>query len=37
MFYAEGVGIVAAVERSHVTAFLFYDKKTKTSKVLVHK
>jgi len=37
MFYAEGVGIVAAVERSHVTAFLFYDKKTKTPKVLVHK
>lgn len=37
MFYAEGVGIVASVERSHVTAFLFYDKKTKTPKVLVHK
>jgi len=37
MFYAEGVGIVAAVERSHVTAYLFYDKKTKTPKVLVHK
>ena len=36
-FYAEGVGIVAAVERSHVAAFLFYDKKTKTPKVLVHK
>jgi len=37
MFYAEGVGIVASVERSHVAAFLFYDKKTKTPKVLVHK
>jgi len=37
MFYAEGVGIVAAVERSHVSAFLFYDKKTKTPKVLMHK
>ena len=37
VFYAEGVGIVATVERSHVTAFLFYDKKTETPKVLVHK
>ena len=36
-FYAEDVGIVAAVERSHVAAFLFYDKKTKTPKILVHK
>ena len=37
MFYAKGVGIVACVERSHVAAFLFYDKKTKTPKILVHK
>ena len=37
MFYAEGVGMVASVERSHVAAFLFYDKKTKTPKILVHK
>ena len=37
MFYAEGVGIVASVERSHVAAFLFYDQKTKTPKILVHK
>ena len=37
MFYAEGAGIVAAVERSHVSAFLFYDKRTKSPKVLVHK
>jgi len=37
MFYAEGVGIVASLERSHVAAFLFYDKKTKTPKILVHK
>ena len=36
MFYAEGAGIVAAVERSHVSAFLFYDKKTKSPKVLLH-
>ena len=36
-FYAEGVGIVAAVDRSHVAAFLFYEKKTKTPKVLLHK
>ena len=36
-FYAEGMGIVASVERSHVAAFLFYDKKTMTPKVLVHK
>ncbi len=37
LFYAEGMGIVASVERSHVAAFLFYDKRTKTPKVLVHK
>ena len=37
MFYAKGVGIVACVERSHVAAFLFYDKKTKTPKILLHK
>lgn len=36
-FYAEGVGIVASVERKHVTAFLFYDKRTKTPKVLIQK
>jgi hypothetical protein len=36
-FYAEDAGIVASVERSHVAAFLFYDKRTKTQKVLVHK
>ncbi len=34
-FYAKGVGIVASVERMHVTAFLFYDKRTKTPKVLI--
>ncbi len=37
VFYAQGVGIVASVERMHVTAFLFYDKWTQASKVLVHK
>jgi hypothetical protein len=36
-FYARGVGIVASVERMHVTAFLFYDKRTKTPKVLIQK
>ena len=36
-FYARDVGIVASVERMHVTAFLFYDKRTKTPKVLVQK
>lgn len=36
-FYAEDVGIVAAVNRTHVAAFLFYEKKTKTPKVLLHK
>jgi len=35
VFYAKGVGIVASVERMHVTAFLFYDKRTQTPKVLV--
>ncbi len=34
VYYAAGHGIVAAVERSHVSAFLFYDKKTRTAKVL---
>ena len=34
-FYTRDVGIVASVERMHVTAFLFYDKRTKTPKVLV--
>ena len=37
VFYAKGVGIVASVERMHVTAFLFYDKRTKTPKVLMEK
>jgi hypothetical protein len=32
VFYAPGVGIVASLERMHVTAFLFYDKKTKHRK-----
>jgi len=36
-FYARGVGIVASVERMHVTAFLFYDKRTKTPKVLIQR
>ncbi len=36
-FYAEGVGIVASLERMHVTAFLFYDKTTRTPKVLLPK
>ena len=37
VFYAKGVGIVASVERKHVTAFLFYNKRTKTPKVLIRK
>ena len=37
VFYAENVGMVASVERMHVTAFLFYDKHTKTPKVLIQK
>ena len=37
VFYAKGVGIVASVERMHVTAFLFYDKRNKTPKVLIQK
>lgn len=36
-FYARDVGIVASVERLHVTAFIFYDKRIKTPKVLVQK
>ena len=36
-FYAEDVGMVAAVERLHVTAFLFYDKRTRTPKILLRK
>ena len=36
-FYAEDVGMVAAMERLHVTAFLFYDKRTKTPKILLKK
>jgi len=35
VFYAPGVGIVASLERMHVTAFLFYDKRTKTPKVMI--
>ena len=35
VFYAKNVGMVASVERMHVTAFLFYDKRTQTPKVLV--
>jgi len=35
VFYAQGVGIVASLERMHVTACLFYDKRTKTPKVLI--
>jgi len=37
VFYANGIGIVTSVERMHVTAFLFYDKTTKTPKVLIGK
>jgi hypothetical protein len=36
-FYARGVGMVASIERMHVTAFIFYDKRTKTPKVLIQK
>ena len=36
-FYARGVGMVASIERMHVTAFVFYDKRTKTPKVLIQK
>jgi len=36
-FYARSVGLVASVERMHVTAFLFYDKRTKTPKVLIQR
>jgi hypothetical protein len=36
-FYARDVGVVASVERMHVTAFLFYDKRIKIPKVLVQK
>ena len=35
VFYAKNVGIVASVERMHVTAYLFYDKRTKSPKVLI--
>ncbi|MBW1781656.1 MAG: hypothetical protein JRL30_13050 [Deltaproteobacteria bacterium] len=37
VFYSPGTGIVAAVERSHVSAFLFYNKKTRTPKVLLRR
>lgn len=37
VFYSPGVGIVAAVERSHVSAFFFYDKTTRTPKVLLRR
>lgn len=36
-FYAKGVGVVASIERKHVTAFLFYNKRKKTPKVLIRK
>ena len=36
-FYARDVGMVASIERMHVTAFVFYDKRTKTPKVLIQK
>lgn len=36
-FYARDVGIVASVERLHVTAFIFYDKHIKTPKVLIQR
>ncbi len=34
-FYARDAGMVASIERMHVTAFIFYDKHTKTPKVLI--
>jgi hypothetical protein len=37
VFYSPGVGIVAAVERTHVSAFLFYDKTTQTPKILLNR
>ena len=37
VFYAAGEGIVAAVARAHVSAFLFYDKRTRTAKVLMRR
>ena len=37
VFYTKGIGIVAEVERSHVSAFLFYDKRTRIAKVLLHR
>jgi len=37
VFYSAGEGIVAAVERAHVSAFLFYDKRTRTAKVLLRR
>jgi hypothetical protein len=36
VFYAENMGIVASIERMHVSAFPFYDKKTVTPKILLH-
>lgn len=36
IFYAVDEGIVAAVDRSHVSAFLIYDKTTRTPKILLH-
>ena len=36
-FYAKDVGMVASIERMHITAFIFYDKRTKTPKVLIRK
>ena len=37
VFYAENIGMAASLDRMHVTAFLFYDKRTKTPKVLIQK
>jgi hypothetical protein len=36
-FFAEDVGTVAMIERTDVTAFLFYQKHTKIGKVLLQK
>ena len=37
VFFSKGHGVVASVERMHVGAFLFYNKTTKTPKVLLRK
>ena len=36
VFYAENTGVVASIERMHVSAFLFYDKRTVIPKILLH-